>query len=256
MSIVAEFTIPTNALPAGDTLAKNPDVQIEIERIVPTQESALPFFWVWGPDPETFMERVEQEPNVAEVDLLARVDDGALFRADWAPDAEIIQGIKRLNAVIIEAIGTSEQWRFQVRTQEREAFNEFRELFLQQGITVHLDRLYSLSELVEGDAKSITPLQRDTLIAAYRGGYFEQPRQTTQEEIAKQFNVSPRAVSDRIRRVFETSSLPRSSLPGSKREHLAYRWSATLPHIYPCHIEPLALGTTSAYRPQNACDRR
>lgn len=212
MSIVAEFTIPAEALPAGDLLVENPDMQIEIERIVPTRESAFPFFWVWGPDPETFKENVEREPSMEEVDVLDRVDDGALFRAEWTPDAELIQGIRQLNAVIIEATGTSEHWCFQIRTQERDAFTEFRSLFQQQGISVHLNRIYDFSEMVEGDTRPITPAQRETLLTAYREGYFEQPRQTTQEELAEQFSVSRRAVSDRIRRgtrnLIATSLLP------------------------------------------------
>lgn len=46
MSFVAEFTMPPEALPFGETLKENPGTEIEVERIVPTQESALPFFWV------------------------------------------------------------------------------------------------------------------------------------------------------------------------------------------------------------------
>lgn len=212
MSIVAEFSIPAEALPAGDTLVENPNTHIEIERIVPTQESALPFFWVWGPQPEAFMEYAEREPNMADVELLEQVDNGALFRAEWTPDAEVIQGVTELNAVIIQATGTADRWQFEVRTEEREAFIQFQNLFEKQGISIQLDRIYDLSELVEGDARSLTQAQRETLLTAYREGYFEQPRETTQEELAKQFDVSRRAVSDRLRRgirnLIATSLLP------------------------------------------------
>lgn len=212
MSIVAEFTIPAEALPGGDTLIEMSDTRIEIERIVPTQESALPFFWVWGDQPEVFMKRLAHEPNMADVDLLERFDEGALFRAKWSPDSELIEGIKRLNATIIEATGTAEHWRFEVRTQEPEAFTEFQEVFQQQGISVHLERLYDLAELIEGDTRSLTPEQRETLLLAYREGYYEKPREITQEELGEHFGVSHRAISDRLRRgtrnLIATSVLP------------------------------------------------
>lgn len=200
MSTVAEFTIPPEELPAGDILVERPEVQIEIERIVPTHESALPFFWVRGSDSETFMEQAAEEAELEEVEQLERVDKGALFRAKWATDTGIIQGIKRLNATIIEATGTSDCWRFQVRTQDREAFKDFREIFEEQGISVHLNRLYSFSELLEGDSRELTPEQRETLILAYRRGYFDNPRRTTQEELGDHFGISRRAISDRLRR--------------------------------------------------------
>lgn len=212
MSIVAEFTIPAGALPAGDTLEDSPNTHIEIERIVPTRESALPFFWVWGPEPESFMRHAEREPDVASVELLEDVSDGALFRAEWTPDADLVKGIKELNAVIIEATGTSEGWRFEVRTQERDAFSTFQELFRSQGISVRLNRIYELSELVEGDSRHITQEQRETLLTAYREGYFDQPRRSTQGDLAEHFDVSRRAVSDRLRRgirnLIATSLLP------------------------------------------------
>lgn len=200
MSIVAEFTIPAEALPAGDLLVERPDVRIEVERIVPTQESALPFVWVWGTDPEAFLEQAERESDITGVDVLDRVEGGALCRVEWSPEAEPIQGIRRLNATIIEATGTSEHWRFEVRTQEREAFIEFRELFQQAGIPIRLDRLYDLTDLVDGSDRQLTPEQREAVIAAYRDGYFEKPRQITQEELGEQFGISHRAVAERLRR--------------------------------------------------------
>lgn len=212
MSLVAEFTMPPEELPAGDAFVEYPNTRIEIERIVPTQESALPFFWVWGARPEAFMEEARSEPNMKEIDLLDHVEGGALFRAEWTPDAELIQGIKQLDATIINATGTSDHWRFEVRTQDQEAFNHFQEIFQHHGIDVQLTRLYDLAELVEGDNRSLTPEQRETMITAYREGYFESPREITQTELGKHFDVSHRAVSDRLRRGFRnliaTSLLP------------------------------------------------
>lgn len=200
MSVVAEFTVPAQVLPFGDTLVATPGTEIEVERIVPTQESALPFFWVWGCEPEVFLEDAETEPNVANVNMLSHVDAGALFQAEWAPNANLIKGIKRLDATIIEAVGTSDHWRFEVRTQDQSAFTEFQEIFEEEGISIELQRLYDLEQLVEGNYQSVTPEQREALIAAYQEGYYEQPRQTTQEELGEQFEISHRAVSERLRR--------------------------------------------------------
>ncbi|WP_226479333.1 helix-turn-helix domain-containing protein [Natrinema amylolyticum] len=210
MSVVAEFTIPAEALPFGDTLVATPDAEIEVERIVPTQESALPFFWILGCDPEVFIEDAETEQDISHVQLLARVENGALFQAQWAPNAKLIRGIKRLDATIIEATGTSEHWRFEVRTQEQDTFNDFQEIFEEQGIPIELKRIYDLTELVESNLQSLTSEQRETLIAAYQEGYYEKPRQTTQEELGEEFDISHRAVSARLRR--GTRNLIRESL--------------------------------------------
>lgn len=200
MSVVAEFTIPPRALPFGETLVTTSKTEIEVERVVPTQESALPFFWVWGCEPEEFMDDAETEPNVSDVDLLARAEEGSLFQARWKPSAEIVTGLKRLDATIIEAIGTADHWRFEVRTRQRSAFIEFRDIFEEQGISIELERLYDLAELVEGKQQSLTPEQEEALIAAYQHGYYDKPRQITQAELGEQFDISHRAISERLRR--------------------------------------------------------
>lgn len=200
MSVVAEFTIPVEALPGGQTLVQMPDLRVEIENVIPTQESAFPFFWVWGDRPTEYVERVSDEPTIEDVELLERVEEGALFRSIWTPDADVIRAIEELDATIIEATGTADNWRFKVRTQEREAFNEFRTVFRRRGISIELLRLRDLAEIVEGERRSLTPKQRETLKAAYREGYFDIPRDVTQEELGEILDVSPRAVSDRLQR--------------------------------------------------------
>ena len=200
MTLVAEFTIPPEALPLGDLLTDRPETEIEVERIISTNETALPFFWVWGVEPACILEYANQEPAFAAVHQLEDVQDGALYRAEWSPHADLIQGIQGLDGTIIEAVGTSEQWRFEIRAQDRASFIQFQEIFEVHGISVTLTGLSDLAERVEADGRDLTPIQRETLIMAYREGYFEQPRETTQEELSEQFGISSRAVSERFRR--------------------------------------------------------
>lgn len=122
-----------------------------------------------------------------------------LVRAEWTPDVAVSQGIKELNATIIEAVGRSEGWRFQVHTQDRDGFVAFQNVFHEQGIEIELVRLFDLSDLVEQKQQSLTPEQRETLVAAYRKGYYDEPRRITQAELGEEFGISHRAVWERLR---------------------------------------------------------
>lgn len=200
MTYVAEFTVPPEAFPFGKTLAAMPDAEIEVDQIIPTDESALPFFWVRGCEPDAFMEHAEAEPEVRDTRKLESVKDTALFRAEWRPNTAIVGGLRDLNATIVESIGTANSWRFEVRTENREAFTRFREVFVTEGVPVDLVRVYDLEDLLTEDDFSLTENQREVLLAALEAGYFDTPRGTTQEELAGEFDVSPRAVSERLRR--------------------------------------------------------
>lgn len=200
MTVVAEFTIPPEAFPFGETLVEMRDVEIEVDQIVPSGESALPFFWVRGCDPEAFMEYAEGEPRVRNNRLLEQVENTALFRAEWALDADLIDGLKQLDVTIVKSVGTADHWRFEVRTQDRDSFVEFQRVFEDQGIAIDLNRLYDLEELIEDDHRNLTPEQRETLLTAYREGYFDRPQGATQADLAEEFDISRRAVAERLRR--------------------------------------------------------
>lgn len=200
MAIIAEFTVPPAALPFGDTLLEHPEMRLEVDRVVPTDESALPFFWVWGAEPELFIEQSEREPEIRETSLLERVDNGALFSAEWSPDPSLVDSLRKLDLAIIESEGTSERWLFQVRAARRNDLVEFKRTFSQQGISISLTRIYDLGDVMEENQRTMTRNQRETLITAYREGYYDSPRNITQRELGDQFDVSHRAISERLRR--------------------------------------------------------
>lgn len=200
MSSVAEFTIPPKSFPFGRTLLEMPDVEIEVDQIVPTDESAFPFFWVSGCDPGEFMEVAEREPEIRNARELESVDHKALFRAEWTPNVDVVAGLKDLDVTIVEAVGTAESWRFEVRTENRDSFGRLRDVFEAEGIPIDLIRIYDLEDVLEDQGGSITEAQRETLLAAYDGGYFDVPKGTTQRELGARFGVSPRSVSERLRR--------------------------------------------------------
>jgi predicted DNA binding protein len=199
MAIVAEFSIPPEAVPGGATLTEMSDVRIELERIVPASGGVFPFFWMFGGDPEIFLTEFQTEPDIKEIHLLADVDHAALFSATWTPDDDVIQGIQTLRAAIMQATGTADEWHFQVRAPDREHLLDFQRLFEDQGIPVQLDRIYDFSEMLETD-RPLTDAQRETLLVAYEKGYFDQPRQVTQAEIGEHFGISSQAVATRLQR--------------------------------------------------------
>lgn len=200
MSIIAEFTIPAEALPGGDILVEMPETVLELERIVPTKETAFPFFWVWSDAVKTFVQHARDEEKIAAIEVLDTVEQGALVRATWTPGADLVHAIKALNATILEAKATAEEWFFRIRTDEQEAVSTFQDIFISHEIPVTLNRIYDISKLVTGKQYELTPAQRETLITAYEEGYYANPRETTQQELGEHFNITSRAVSDRLRR--------------------------------------------------------
>ena len=202
MTVVAEFTVPAGALPGGSALQEVTGLTVELERIVPSNDHALPFFWVTGEDGaavDRFLDSARQDPDVEGLDVLERLDGGVLVKATWRPDSSVIDGLASLDATIMNATGSPDGWRFRVRADGRQQLDQFQRVFADSGVPVQLERIYNFAEMpVTG--QPLTDQQRETLLVAYREGYFDEPRGTTQSELAGEFGISARAVSTRLRR--------------------------------------------------------
>jgi predicted DNA binding protein len=201
MSVVAEFTVPTGSFPLGQALGEFSDRVVELERVVPTTDALLPFFWVWGDGAERFAETITDRGAVRDVELLDVVNGGALFRARWRADVHgVLRGLVESELVLLESSGTGDSWFLRVRADDRSAVAAFRTYCDDHGIPVELTRLTDLPDLPGYNEFGLTEGQREVLLLAYERGYFDEPREASLEDLASVLGVSRQAVAARLRR--------------------------------------------------------
>lgn len=199
MIVIAEITVPADAFVLGRVLQGFPDATVELERVVPLQESTTPLFWVSGSDRMVVETALRAHPLIDAVNELTRTEDRTLFEVRWATaDDELVQALIDTHATILEASGTATAWDFRLRFAAHENLSAFNMAVTAAGIPVTLRRLYNLTPTSE-DAP-LSREQRETLLSAYRQGYFEVPRHITLEALAEQEGLSDSGLSQRIRR--------------------------------------------------------
>lgn len=200
MSIIAELSVPVEDFPLGRAFTETPDMQVELERIVPTGGGALPFFWLWGDDVGPFVEKLRDEPGIENVSVLDEVSDGALVRAAWTDEPGLVEGILESEAALLEVRRHDDVWRFQLRSPDREAIVDLQRYCADNDIDLRLNWIHTLTEVEAGKQYGLTGDQRETIVRAFEEGYFDEPRKITLEELSEGFDISPRAVSKRMRR--------------------------------------------------------
>lgn len=200
MSTVIEFTVPTSECALGRPLGDDPEALLELDRIVPTDETIMPFFWVWNRDSEAFATAAEREEAIERLAIVDQVENGALFAARWNRDsAGTLFAISRSGGALLDARATNGQWRFEVRFADTDATTEFQTFCRDQGVPLTIERVASSSP-PEDDRYGLTTEQREALSIAYRLGYFKEPRDATLGDIAAEIGISTRAVAGRLRR--------------------------------------------------------
>lgn len=202
MSVLLEFTIGDEAFSFGRVFSGVPgDLRFELERIVPTGETMMPYVWVTGDDLDAFEKKVRANPVVRAIRELDRIDESRLYRIEWADvTADLILGIANAEAVILEARG-DDIWSFRLRFDDHTKLSQFHNFVIEQSIPIHIERTYTLTD--EAESRYLFDLsfkQREALLLALHRGYFETPSEAKLADLTEELDISRQALSHRLRR--------------------------------------------------------
>jgi len=203
MTAIAEFTLPAADFPLGRVFEEHPDATLELDRVVPTGDTVMPFFWVTDPDGDlaAIRDLFDDLPELRSATLMEIVGDRGLFNAEWDPEyMGIMAAVGATDVTVLSATGSIDGWVFELRAASMDQFAEFRRYCDDHDIPVDLTRLSRLSEMSPGDEYDLTPEQREALVLAYREGYYDDVGRPDQDALAAQFGISRQALSARLRR--------------------------------------------------------
>ncbi|AGB17671.1 putative DNA binding protein [Halovivax ruber XH-70] len=165
---------------------------------------AIPYVWMSGTPPTAVESAISAEENFAIVDRIERTDDGAFYKTAWKVDSPLVRCITDTDGIVLEAQGTPDRWQLTVWFEDSAATSAFQECCLAHDVPLTVQRLESVGEYFGSGDDTLSSPQNETLTMAYQRGYFEDPRQVSQAELAEELGISSSAVGQRLRRGLET----------------------------------------------------
>ena len=117
---------------------------------------------------------------------------------------------------LIDAVGTDDQWTFEVRADDHEDLTAFQQRYRELDIPITLTSLHALTPIVSESGPSLTDSQQEVLSLAYRQGYYDTPRKVTMADLGDELDITPQAVASRLRRGVKTivgTTLPETHPP-------------------------------------------
>lgn len=205
MSVIVELTIPSGAFELGRILRVEGATQITLETMVPLGGKPTPFIRIRNDEREMFERSVREHPSVNAIQLVNTHGDETLYSLDWEPsDTSLLRRILDLDAVLLDATGTADTWKLELRFPSHEALSKFQEFYIAEEIKVSIKRIYNPTKPDVGPWYGLTPPQRETLTHAVEAGYYSLPRQISTQELADTFDISDQAVTERLRRGIST----------------------------------------------------
>lgn len=202
MATVVEFTVESEVFPLGSVFSDlGAGATIELERVVPRDDESavVPYFWVRGADVDDILPRFSEHPGVYDIDVVDEFKTQYLMRCEWASGyAGILAGLAEADVTLLTAVGSEDEWRFEVRGDNQDAVSDFQRYTLEHDIPITVTAIHSLTPL-ETDSP-LTDAQRDALLTALDCGYYDTPREATMSDVADVLGISQQALSSRLRR--------------------------------------------------------
>ncbi|MFC4551166.1 MULTISPECIES: helix-turn-helix domain-containing protein [Halorussus] len=200
--LVAEVHLRHPDLVLSHTITAVPEVTVrpEYQSDISSGSHRL-FLSAVGDDFEAFEAALLEDPTVADPLRVDTFPDRRVYRVDLAPDAkQFTDKIAELGGRVLDTHSENGGWYVQMRIPSREMLVEFREYCLAEDVTFRLKQLYSPEPSELGYRTTVSDDQREMLVTAFEEGYYDIPRGISQNELAEKLDVSPSAVSQRLRR--------------------------------------------------------
>ena len=205
MAVIVKFKLDSEEFPFGRSTSGDPEVRVQLERVVPLEQNRVPFLWATGDDLSEFERGLRGSEIVEHVEALTRVGDSVLYAVEWYESKEaFMNGIVDAGGSIMEAHG-DDIWSFTLRFRNHDQLTQFHQFYQAHDFPVHIDRVYTLDEEPATEyGFGLTQAQRDAVTLAVERGYFAVPRETQLDTIADELGISKQAASERVRRGTET----------------------------------------------------
>ena len=201
MSVIVELQVAASAFELGRIIEIDPGTRVEMEAMVPAGNRAVPLFWVYDGDTETFEEQVRDHPGVHNVTRIDLFEDRALYAIDWQTGIDHLFGaVTDAEGSIMDATGHTEEWLFEIRFPDHDSLSAFKDALDDANISFEVIRVYNPTKPDAGPWYGLTPTQREALVLATESGYYDIPRTCTTVELAEQLGISDQAVTERLRR--------------------------------------------------------
>lgn len=201
MAIKASFTTDQADFPLSAVFEQLTDVTIELDRVVPTNDAVIPYFWISADDTEKLTTDLSADIGIDQVKVIDQVEKQMFVRVDWNLNHEsVLTAIVNTDVSLLSGLGTTEQWIFELRASDQTALSNFQTYCKEHGVPIELTELHAISSPKSDRDHNLTDGQKEALILAYSRGYFDSPRGANQDDLADELEITRQAVSSRLQR--------------------------------------------------------
>jgi hypothetical protein len=204
--MIVEFDVDSDVL--SHALRNAPAMTVVVDQL--DASDAVPLrnlFWAAGGDFEAFESALADDPTITAFERIAEENGARLYRVQYAedvPEVEAYRASVELDGVVLRAENDGGGWVVRMRFPDREDIASFCERCWAADFDLRIRAVYDQHEQSPERRYGLTETQYETLVTAFRSGYFAIPRGASLQDVADELGVSSQAASERLRRGMKT----------------------------------------------------
>lgn len=159
------------------------------------------WFWISATDFEAVEEALAEDHTVESFTPVWSDGDRRTYRIRYSDESKLISSaIVERDGLMLESRSENEGWLVELQFPDHATLYDLYEHATANGITFDVLEINQQQSNHTHNGLELTESQSEALVAAYEHGYYDEPRDTSLEELGAVLGISPTAVSGRLRR--------------------------------------------------------
>lgn len=202
MVVSAKVYVTHPNIALGHTIRSLPDARVGVVSDAGTDpHHDSHYFWFEAPDFDAVSTALAADHTVADFTPIVERESRWTYRIDYSDEAMLITPtIAALGGLTLDSRSHLNGWVLDLELTDHEALYALDEYASEREIHLDVLKLDHSERSAAHRAYGLTEAQREALVAAYVNGYFDDPRRTSLEELSDLLDISPTALSGRLRR--------------------------------------------------------
>ena len=184
------------------TIRSLPDVDIGVVSDAGTDpQHDVYFFWFEADDFGAVEATLEEDHTVADYSVIVDRGDRRTYRIEYSDRAKLLTpAMTEIGGLTLESRSHSNGWVLRMHLTDHDGLYALSEYARAEDIRLEILSLKQTEERYDHFDFGLTDQQREALVAAFAHGYYDEPRRMSLEGLASLLDISPTAVSGRLRR--------------------------------------------------------
>jgi len=159
------------------------------------------FFWVEAPDFDAVEEALAGDHTVRAYTVISETQRRRTYRITYSDRARLISPfITEVDGLMVDSRSRSDGWLVELQLPDHKTLYRLGERADETGLQFDVREIDQAEPTADSSEFTLTEPQIEALVSAYEHGYYNEPRETSLEELGSVLGISRSAVSGRLKR--------------------------------------------------------